>query len=274
MTDLFFILTFIAYFVAFIGFGFYFKTLRKDVLKYAQFILGSGFIFHSIFWIFRILEIYSTNTLYFKDLPNFLAWCLILIYFIFSFSRLKIYTVGFFISPFVLIFLFISYIISSTFTSPFTPYFRNFWFPIHAISGLLSHGFLIFAMVTSIMYLLQEREIKRKHLGIFYRKLPPLEYLDRVSEKCVYLGFLFLSIAIITGAIWSNLVYAEYWRWSPKEVNSFILWLIYAILIHQRILIGWRGKKSAFVIILGFGVWLISFFVINLFTKGFHTYVS
>jgi len=124
------------------------------------------------------------------------------------------------------------------------------------------------------MYILQEREIKKKHLGLFFRKLPPLEYLDKVTEKCLYLGFIFLSLAMISGAIWSEIAFGNYWRWSPKEVITLILWLIYAVLIHQRVLIGWRGKKASYMFLLGFSIWLISFFVINLFSKGFHTYGS
>jgi len=274
MADLFFFLTFILYFISFVGFGFYFKTLRKDVLKYAQIILGLGFVFHSFFEILRIYSIFLTSTLHFKDIINFLAWCLVLVYFIFAFGRIKIYATGFFLLPGVLLLFLLSFFLPSHITSPFGSYIKNIWFPIHAFSGLISHGFLLFGVITSLMYLLQEREIKKKRLGIFFKKLPPLEYLDRATEKCLYLGFIFLSIAIISGAIWSDLVFGDCWRWSPKQVITFVLWLIYAILIHQRVLIGWRGKKAALMFLLGFGVWLISFFIINLCCKGFHTYVS
>jgi len=274
MADLFFFLSFCIYLISWIGFIFYFKTLKKEALKYAQLVLLIGFCFHTFFWILKIYQIFTTSLLSFKHLLNFLSWELVFIYFLFTISPIKIYTTGFFLLPLVLIFFLLSFFFPQEVFSPFSPHFKSFWFPLHALTGLLSHGFLLFGVVTSLMYILQEREIKKKHLGIFFKKLPPLEYLDRVNEKCLYLGFIFLSFAMISGAIWSELAFGNYWRWSPKEVITLILWLIYAVLIHQRILIGWRGKKASYMFLLGFSIWLISFFVINLFSKGFHTYGS
>jgi len=273
MDKLFFFLSFLGYCVSFVGFLFYFKTLRKEVLKYSDGVLATAFGFHTVYWLIKVYLIWTKDVLFFGDVLNFIAWSLVLIYFIFSFSKIKIYTVGCFFLPLVLLLIGLSRIPEFHILSPFEPYLRNFWFPIHAISGLISHGFLLFGVVTSIMYLLQEREIKKKKLGIFFKKLPPLEYLDRSTEKALYLGFIFLTIAIISGAIWSDLVFGDYWMWSPKQVITFVLWLIYAILIHQRALIGWRGKKTAQMFLIGFLVWLISFFVISLCCKGFHTYV-
>ncbi|WP_022855192.1 cytochrome C assembly family protein [Thermodesulfobacterium thermophilum] len=275
MGDLLFDLYFLVYFISWIGFYFYFKTLKKEALKYAQIVLGLGFFLHTVFWGIKAYEIAVLKILTFKEVLNFLAWGLVLVYFGFSFlSQVKLYTVGFFILPWVIGCLLLSLFFSSGKVSPFSPYFYNLWFPIHGFSGLISHAFLLFGLTTSIMYILQEREIKKKSLGLFYKKLPPLEYLDRASEISLYLGFLFLSISIITGAVWSNFVFGDYWRWSSKEVFSLVLWLLYAVLIHQRVVIGWRGKRSAKMFILGFGIWFLSFFVINLFTKGFHTYGS
>ncbi|AEH22361.1 cytochrome c assembly protein [Thermodesulfobacterium geofontis OPF15] len=274
MTDLFFFLSFFVYLISFIGFGFYFKSLKKEALKYAQLVLLVGFIFHTLFWVFKIFQIFTTSLLSFKYLFNFLSWELVLIYFLFTILPIKIYATGFFLLPIVLILLLLSYFFPQEIFSPFSPHFKSLWFPLHAFTGLFSHGFLLFGTVTSLMYILQEREIKKKHLGLFFRKLPPLEYLDKVTEKCLYLGFIFLSLAMISGAIWSEIAFGNYWRWSPKEVITLILWLIYAVLIHQRVLIGWRGKKASYMFLLGFSIWLISFFVINLFSKGFHTYGS
>lgn len=266
-------LAFLVYIVSFIGFFFYFKTLKKEALKYAQLVFLIGFLCHTLFWISRGYEIFLSSLFYYKDVLNFLAWALCLVYLFFTFFiKIKIYTAGFFVIPVVLLLLILYFIFPYQGVTPFSEYIRNFWFPLHGISGLFSHAFLLFGAVCSSMYLLQEREIKRKSLGLFYKKLPPLEYLDRACEKSVYLGFILLSIAMITGAIWNHLIFGIFWRWSPKEILSFILWMIYAIIIHQRILIGWRGRKAAKIFLLGFLIWLISFFVINLFIKGFHTY--
>jgi len=272
MKELFFFLTLILYVLSFVGFTFYFKTLRKDVLRYSQGLLAIGFAFHCAYWITRGYEIYLRASLFFGDALNFLAWSLVLVYFIFTVGRIKIYTTGFFLMPLVLILLFLTELKELRIESPFESYLKNLWFPLHAIAGLVSHAFLLFGVIAAIMYLLQEREIKQKKLGIFFKKLPPLEYLDRTMEKALYLGFIFLTIAMLSGAMWSDLVFGDYWVWSPKQVITFILWIVYAILIHQRVLIGWRGKKTAQMLIMGFCLWAISFFVVSLCCKGFHSY--
>ncbi|MGC9109480.1 MAG: cytochrome c biogenesis protein CcsA, partial [Caldimicrobium sp.] len=128
--------------------------------------------------------------------------------------------------------------------------------------------------IASLMYLLQEREIKKKRFGYFFRKLPPLHSLERIAEKALYNGFLLLTLGIISGAIWSELAFGSYWRWSAKETITLSLWLIYAGMIHQRILIGWRGKRLAYMFLLGGLLWFFTFFIINFYFKGFHTYGS
>jgi len=273
MDELFFALSFLGYGISLVGFLFFFKTLRKEVLRYSQGVLALAFFFHTLYWFDKAYVIVESSTFFFGDILNFLAWCLVLVYFVFSFGKIKIHTVGCFVIPLVIALLVLSRLTFFHIISPFGPYLRNFWFPVHAISGLISHSFLLFGVITSVMYLLQEREIKRKKLGIFFKKFPPLEYLDRTTEKALYLGFIFLTLAMISGAMWSDLVFGDYWMWSPKQVVTFVLWLLYAILIHQRVLIGWRGKKTAQMFILAFFVWLLSFFVVSLCCKGFHTYV-
>lgn len=273
MSLLFFWLSFFVYLISFVGFFFYFKTLRKEALRYTQVIFLIGFSCHTFSWIFKGYEIFLTSIFFYRDVLNFLSWALCLVYIIFSFFiRIKIYTAGFFLIPVVILLMGLHLILPYQGPTPFSEHIRNVWFPLHGFSGLFSHAFLLFGAVSSLMYLLQEREIKRKSLGLFYKKLPPLEYLDRACEKSLYLGFIFLTIAMISGAVWSHMISGTFWRWSPKEIISLILWTIYAVLIHQRVLIGWRGKRAAKMFMLGFLVWLISFFVINLFTEGFHTY--
>ncbi|RKX60917.1 MAG: hypothetical protein DRP29_01740 [Thermodesulfobacteriota bacterium] len=274
MKDLFYILTLLTYLISWVGFGFYFKTLKKEALRLSQIVLFSGFLFHTLFWIIKGWEFWHTQLLSFKDILNFFSWELVAIYFIFTLSPIKAYTVGFFCVPVILFLLGCSYFFPVKIISPFTQYFKSFWFPIHVFSSLFSHGFLIFGVIISIMYILQEREIKKKRLGVFFKKLPPLNYLDKLIEECLYLGFILLTIGMISGVMWSEIAFGEFWRWSPKEVITLILWLIYAMLIHQRILIGWRGKKAAYMFIVGFGIWFISIFVINLMIGGFHTYGS
>jgi cytochrome c-type biogenesis protein CcsB len=89
----------------------------------------------------------------------------------------------------------------------------------------------------------------------------------------IMFGFLFLSAGIITGAVWANSAWGRYWGWDPKETWSFITWLIYATLLHARLMRGWRGKRIAVLSIVGFGAVIFTYFGVNL-LPGLHSYGS
>lgn len=266
-------LTLITYFISFIGFLFYFKTLEKKALRASQLVLGIGALFHLSYLICYALNFLKNPTYNFADTLYLFSFLLVLVYFYFSLSKEKAYTLGTFFVPLPILFLLLGrYFSEKTLLSPFFPFVKSIWFPIHVISSLLSHAFLLSGFVLSLMYLLEEREIKKKRFGKIFKKLPPLHSLERLAEKSLYHGFFFLSFGMITGALWSELAFGDYWRWSAKEVVTLSLWLVYAGMIHQRVLIGWRGKRLAYMFIIGCGLWIFTFFVVNFYFKGFHTY--
>ncbi len=124
-----------------------------------------------------------------------------------------------------------------------------------------------------IMYLIQERYVKSKHLSGLFQKLPSLQVLDEINYHLITIGFPLLTLAIITGVIWANTAWGTYWRWDPKEVWSLITWLIYALVLHLRLTIGWRGKKAAILSIIGFAVVIFAFFGVTLILKGRHVFL-
>jgi ABC-type transport system involved in cytochrome c biogenesis permease subunit len=87
------------------------------------------------------------------------------------------------------------------------------------------------------------------------------------------LGFPFLTAGIITGSIWAGFAWGSYWRWAPKATWSLITWIVYAILFHNRLALGWRGRRTAYMMILGFLLVLFTFLGVNFLLKGLHTYV-
>jgi cytochrome c-type biogenesis protein CcsB len=272
MSSLFLELAFLIYLIAWIGFLFYFKTLDKKALKLSQGVLLTGFSFHLLSLLILVKDFYISPFFTFREVLSLFSFTLIGVYFYFSFGRDKAYTMGTFLLPLPILFLALSFFLKKAPATPFLPYVKSLWFPLHGISSLLSHAFLLNGFIASLMYLLQEKELKRKHFGYFFKKLPPLHSLERISEKALYHGFFFLTLGILSGALWSELALGDYWRWSAKEVISLSLWLIYAGMIHQRILIGWRGKRLAYMFILGSLLWFFTFFVVNFYFKGFHTY--
>lgn len=96
--------------------------------------------------------------------------------------------------------------------------------------------------------------------------------LDNLSYRTLGIGFPLLTIGILSGAVWANEAWGEYWSWDPKETWAFITWLIYAIYLHTRITKGWQGTKPALIASIGFIVVWICYLGVNLLSKGLHSY--
>jgi cytochrome c-type biogenesis protein CcsB len=123
------------------------------------------------------------------------------------------------------------------------------------------------------MYLVQEHYVKSKRLSGLFERLPSLQTLDDMNYRLIKWGFPFLTLAIISGALWAESAWGNYWNWDPREVWSLITWFIYASILHARMVAGWRGKRAAVLSIIGFLTILISFFGIKLLQKGMHVFL-
>jgi ABC-type transport system involved in cytochrome c biogenesis permease subunit len=108
----------------------------------------------------------------------------------------------------------------------------------------------------------------------FIEALPNKKILDDLSYKSIMVAFPLMSLVIITGAIWANYAWGTYWSWDPKETWSLITWIVYALYLHARITIGWHGRRTAYISILGFAVVVFTFLGVNIVLSGLHSYAS
>ncbi len=148
--------------------------------------------------------------------------------------------------------------------------FKSLLLIIHVVTIFIGEASLALAFGVGLLYLLQEHTIKTKKHGFFYKRLPSLDLLDNTGYACIVAGFTFLTTGLIIGFIYAKAVWGKLWSWDPKEVWSGITWLIYAVLLHERITAGWRGRKAAIMAILGFAVLLFTFFGVNFLLQGHH----
>jgi len=109
--------------------------------------------------------------------------------------------------------------------------------------------------------------------GVFARLLPSEFLVDELIYSSVALGFIFLSLGIITGSVWAHYAWGSYWSWDPKETWSLITWLVYAVMLHTRLVRGWRGKRMAILAVVGFGCVLFTYLGVNL-LPSLHSYMT
>ena len=137
---------------------------------------------------------------------------------------------------------------------PIKPVLQSAWLPIHAGTSLFAYAFFSLAFCGSIMYLLQERELKSKKFGYFFSRLPSLDALDQLNSHCLTIGFVFLTLGMVTGSLWTKQAWGVYWQWHSKEICSLVAWVVFLVQMHQRYTVGWRGKRAAILTLVGFAI--------------------
>lgn len=152
---------------------------------------------------------------------------------------------------------------------PLIPALQSNWLIAHVMACFIGYAAFAIAFGVSIMFLLKPSS-DGAQAGITSR-IPAADILDNLTHQMIMFGFLFLSIGIITGAVWANQAWGRYWGWDPKETWSFITWLIYATLLHARMMRGWQGKRIALLSCVGFGAVIFTYFGVNL-LPGLHSY--
>ncbi len=150
------------------------------------------------------------------------------------------------------------------------PIFKSFWLVAHVTSVFIGEAAFALACGAGLLYLIQEHAIKAKRHRFFFKRLPSLDLLDSTGYGLIVIGFTMLTLGLVTGFVYAKSVWGKFWSWDPKEVWSGVTWLFYAALLHERLTVGWRGRKSAVMAIVGFGVLLFTFLGVNLFLKGHH----
>jgi cytochrome c-type biogenesis protein CcsB len=180
---------------------------------------------------------------------------------------------------------------------PLVPSLQSNWLMMHVSMMMISYATLIVGSLLSILYLafifFGKKEVDSQleispatvdsqttmdspatlaQATLVVSKLSLLETVDTWSYRIIGLGFPFLTIGIISGAVWANEAWGSYWSWDPKETWALITWLVFAIYLHSRLLKGWQGKKAALVGSAGFFVIWICYLGVNFLGKGLHSY--
>ena len=167
---------------------------------------------------------------------------------------------------------------------PLVPSLQSNWLMMHVSMMMISYSTLIVGSLLSILYLFFIFFISKSKTKISYNsnnlsseeiniaKMSLLQIVDIWSYRIIGLGFPFLTIGIISGAVWANEAWGSYWSWDPKETWALITWLVFAIYLHSRLIKGWEGKQAAILGSCGFFVIWICYLGVNFLGKGLHSY--
>lgn len=270
MSGIFFNITITAYFFSAVVFLAFFYSKRKHIGAIGTALVLVGFVAHTAAIIARAHEAGYLPLSNLHESMTFFSWTITLAFLI-SKYKYRIEILGAFVMPLAFITLGYAAVLPSE-IKPLMPVLQSTWLGIHVTLALLGNAAFAVTFGVGIMYLLQERQLKRKKPGTFYYKLPSLETLDELGYRALSFGFPFQTLGMITGALWAEFAFGTYWRWDPKETWALITWLIYAVLLHGRLTVGWRGRRAAVFYIVGFCTVMFTFVGVSLFLKGYHSF--
>jgi cytochrome c-type biogenesis protein CcsB len=158
------------------------------------------------------------------------------------------------------------------------PALQSYWLLIHVTVAFVASALFTLGFSTSVLQLVQHRREDARAAGReptrgrFMDGLPPSAELERSAYRLHVVAFPLWTFTVIAGAIWAEHAWGRYWNWDPKEVWSFVIWVVYAGYLHARSTRGWDGRRAAWFAIAGYGCVLFNFLVVNVFFVGFHSY--
>ncbi len=243
--------------------------LQKDYLQRLGYaLLLAGFLCHTVIIVYGFVESGNIPVGNLRETLCLAGWAVAGVFLIIQY-RYNIKILGIYAAPFIaLIMVIVSHLPQDPAQTP--TIFKSLWLITHVIVILVGEAAFALACGIGVLYLLQENAIKTKRHRFFFRRLPSLDLLDTVGYACIVIGFTMLTLGLITGFIYAKSVWGRFWSGDPKEVWAGITWLFYAVLLHERLTVGWRGRRSAIMAIIGFGVLLFTFLGVNLLMEGHH----
>ena len=157
--------------------------------------------------------------------------------------------------------------------SELMPSLRSVWLAIHVTVATMTIGVFTLGASLGILYLIQDRlETTGSARAAFMRRLPSARALERLTYGTHIIAFPMWTFTVIAGAIWARQAWGSYWNWDPKEVWSFVIWVVYAAYLHARATTGWKRQNAVWIALAGFVCVLLNFAVVNMYFVGQHSY--
>lgn len=201
---------------------------------------------------------------------SFWAWLIVIAYLVIE----RLYqqrVLGAFVAPLAFLAVGVASVMPKT-MSPLVPVPQSVWLPIHVGVSFIAYTMFAVAFGAAVIYLLQEQQLKSRRPNALCYRLPPLHAMDGLSYRLSTVGFIFMSLSLLTGAIWAEQAWGSYWSWEPKQTMALVTWLLYAAYFHARNIAGWRGRRASWLLVAGFGSALATFLGVSFLAPGLHAF--
>lgn len=240
---------------------------KENFARIGYIVMAAGFVVHTISIVIRGINAGRLPLTNQFEFATAFAWGIALCFLIFV-KKYDFNALGCFVAP--VAFLVIGYAaMQSREIHAVMPALQSNWLGFHVCTAIIAYGSFAVSFGVSMVYLMKPGLLKSSFMQ---KHIPDDDKLDTISYRAVSLGFLFLTLCIITGAVWAKRAWGAYWSWDPKETWSLITWIIYAIYLHLRLNKGMRGKESAIFAVFGFICVIFTYIGVNTLLAGLHSY--
>jgi ABC-type transport system involved in cytochrome c biogenesis permease subunit len=140
----------------------------------------------------------------------------------------------------------------------------QYFYPLHTLSVIAGEAFFVVAAIVSVVYLIHEHTIRTGSIHTSVSALPPLTTLDTILYISLSFGFIAITLGMISGGLWASSAGLRFSHIAPKVIAGGLTWLVFALSLHQRLAIGWKGRRTAIITLMGFGLMALLFIIINL----------
>jgi cytochrome c-type biogenesis protein CcsB len=196
-------------------------------------------------------------------------------------TRRDLRWLGLFVIGPVLLTLGLAITVFYTDASELLPSLKSVWLVIHVTVATFSVALFTIAFSITILHLVKtwlEAQAADNLLAMSHTRqvvnsaLPPARSLDRTAYGIHAVAFPLWTFTLIAGAIWAEQAWGHYWNWDPKEVWTFVIWVVYAAYLHARATTGWSPRAANYLALAGYGAILVNYMVVNVFFVGQHSY--
>jgi cytochrome c-type biogenesis protein CcsB len=186
-------------------------------------------------------------------------------------TRRDLRWLGLFVTAPVLLVLGMAVTVWYTEAAELLPSLKSYWLVIHVTVATFSVAIFTIAAAVTAVYLLKDA-FQRSGRATLLDRFPAAPAIERLAYGLHILAFPLWTFTLIAGAIWARQAWGSYWNWDPKEVWSFVIWVVYAAYLHARATTGWKRQNAVWIALVGYGCIIMNFAVVNVFFVGQHSY--
>jgi ABC-type transport system involved in cytochrome c biogenesis permease subunit len=244
-------------------------TKRQGIFTAAVVAMVSGFAMHTVLLVSGVVREGHLPLYGAQEVCSFLGWALVL-YFLVVQARFPTRALAGLLFPTATALTLIAVVAAPAPETPEALADNPYLFSIHAGFVLLAYAAFFTTFMAAVLYIVQEREIKGKHFGAIFHRLPSLDTCDSIGFRALAAGWVMLTAGIVFGMVWSFRRSGIVWNGQPIEIVAVCTWVVYFFLVHYRLTSGWRGRRAAIGAIVGFCLVVVSLAVLR-YGSGFHT---